>query len=179
MISLASVLPRFFTDRLVEQRQVSPHTIAAYRDTFRLLLEFAQRRLNKEPVELLIEDIDAALILKFLEHVEKKRTNCSRTRNARLAAIRSFFRFVAVEEPVLLGQAQRILAIPQKRYDRANVSFLNRAEITAFLAGPDKTTSLGLRDFAMFVLTIQTGLRVSEVTGLRVRDVALTSSAYV
>ena len=140
MTSLAPLLQTFFSDRLYKQLQASPHTVSAYRDTFRLLLGFVQRRLGKAPFDLHLADIDAPLIGAFLNHLEADRQNCARTRNARLAAIHSFFRYVAVGEPDHAELIQRILAIPQKRFNRSLVGFLTRPEIDALLAAPDPTT---------------------------------------
>jgi site-specific recombinase XerD len=179
MTTLAPLLQAFFSERLQGQRRASPHTIAAYRDTFRLLLGFAEKRLGKPPSRLLLDDLDASFVSAFLDHLEKQRGNSPRTRNARLAAIRSFFRFAAVREPAHSALIQRVLAIPQKRFDRDLVSFLNRAEIEALLAAPDRTTSLGRRDYALLVLAVHTGLRVSEITALRVGDLVFGTGAHV
>jgi site-specific recombinase XerD len=177
--SLAPLLEAFFTERLQRQRQASPHTIAAYRDTFRLLLAFAEKRLGKAPSDLLLADINASLAAAFLDHLESDRGNTARTRNARLAAIRSFFRFVSAREPAHSALIQRVLAMPQKRFDRDLVTFLTRVEIDALLAAPDQTTWLGRRDHALLLLAVQTGLRVSEFTALRVEDLALGAGAHV
>ncbi len=179
MTSLAPLLEMFFLERLQRQRRASPHTIAAYRDTFRLLLRFAQGRLGKMPSDLLLTDIDAPFVGAFLDHLERDRGNGPRSRNARLAAIRSFFHFVAVREPAHSALIQRVLALPQKRFDRDLVTFLTRHEIEAVLAVPDKTTWLGRRDHAMLLLAVQTGLRVSEFTALRAEDVTLGAGAHV
>lgn len=177
--SLAPFLQAFFSERLEKQRRASPHTIAAYRDTFRLLLEFAQKRLGKAPSQLLLADLHASFVSDFLDHLEQERGNSPRTRNARLAGIRSFFRFAAVREPALGDLIQRVLAIPQKRFDRDLVSFLNRAEIDVLLAAPDRTTRHGRRDYALLVLAVHTGLRVSEITALRVEDLVFGTGAHV
>lgn len=179
MTSLAPLLETFFIERLQRQRQVSPHTIAAYRDAFRLLLGFAEKRLGKPPSHLLLEDMDASFVSTFLDHVEKDRGNSARSRNARLAAIRSFFRFAAMREPAHGALIQRVLAIPQKRFDRNLITFLNRAELDALLAAPDRLTRLGRRDYALLVLAVQTGLRVSEFTRLRVEDIVFGAGAHV
>lgn len=179
MTSLAPLLETFFIERLQRQRQASPHTIAAYRDAFRLLLLFAEKRIGKAPSDLLLTDVDASFIGAFLDHVEKDRGNSARSRNARLAAIRSFFRFAATREPAHGALIQRVLAIPQKRFDRNLVTFLNRPEIEALLAAPDRTTRLGRRDHTMLVVAVQTGLRVSELTKLRVADVVFGVGAHV
>ena len=179
MTSLAPLLQTFFIERLQRQRQVSPHTIAAYRDAFRLLLGFAEKRLGKPPSHLLLADVDASFVSAFLDHVEKDRGNSVRSRNARLAAIRSFFRFAAMREPADGALIQRVLAIPQKRFDRALITSLNRAELDALLAAPDQLTRLGRRDYALLVLAVQTGLRVSEFTSLRVEDLVFGAGSHV
>lgn len=179
MTTLAPLLEAFFTERLLRQRRASPHTIAAYRDTFRLLLTFAAKRIGKPPSALLLADLDASFVGAFLDHLETARRNCARTRNARLAALHSFFRFAAGREPAHAALIQRVLAIPQKRFDRKLVRFLTPAQIEALLAAPDTTTWLGRRDHALLVLAIQTGLRVSELTGLRCDDVAFGHGAHV
>lgn len=179
MTSLAPLLEAFFTERLQQQRQASPHTIAAYRDTFRLLLGFVEKRVGKQASQLLMTDIDAPLIGTFLDHLEKERGNGARTRNVRLAAIRSLFRFAASREPAHAALIQRVLAIPQKRFDRDLVAFLNRSEADAIIAAPDRNTWLGQRDHALLLVAIRTGLRVSELTGLRVQDCVLGTGAHV
>lgn len=177
--NVARLLQGFFTDRLVRQRQASPHTIAAYRDTFRLLLEFAQKRLRRQPSTLDLEDLDAPLIGSFLDHLEKKRGNSARTRNARLAAIHSFFRYAAFQEPGQGAVIQRVLAIPTKRYTRKLIGFLTRGEIEDLLAAPDRNSRPGRRDYALLLLAVQTGLRVSELVSLRRQDVVLGVGAHV
>jgi integrase/recombinase XerD len=179
MTSLAPLLEAFFSDRLLRHRRASPHTIAAYRDSFRLLLAFAEKHFGKQPSSLLLADIDASLVGAFLDHLETQRGNGVRTRNARLAALHSFFRFVAGREPGHAALIQRVLAIPQKRFDRDLVAFLNAAEVDALLAAPDTTTRLGRRDHALLLLIIQTGLRLAEVTSLRVDDLVLGPSAHL
>ncbi len=179
MTPLAPLLEAFFSERLLRQRRVSPHTVAAYRDAFRLLLGFAEKYISKAPSTLLLADIDAPLVGAFLDHLEKERGNGVRTRNARLAAIHSFFRFAAGREPAHAGLIQRALAIPQKRFDRDLVAFLTTDEVDALLAVPDTTTRLGRRDHALLLLAIQTGLRLAEFTGLRVEDLVLGTGAHV
>lgn len=174
-----ALLEAFFTDRLMRQRQASPHTIAAYRDTFRLLLRFAQRGLKKAPSDLDMEELDAPFIGAFLDHLEKDRGNSARSRNARLAAIHSFFRYVALHEPSHGALAQRVLAMPSKRYTRRSVAFLTRAEVDALLGAPDAGTWSGHRDRTLLLLAGQTGLRVSELTGLRCEDIVLGRGAHV
>lgn len=179
MTLLAGILEAFFTTRLQRQQAASANTIAAYRDTFRLLLRFAQDRRGKAPSDLLLAEIDAPLVSAFLDHLEHRRGNGARTRNARLAAIHSFFRYAILEEPGHAAICQRVLAIPTKRTDRRLVTSLDRAEIEAVLAQPDRTTWLGRRDHALLFLCLQTGLRVSELVGLRCRDLVLTGGAHV
>jgi site-specific recombinase XerD len=176
---LSGLLERFFTDRLMRQRQVSPHTISSYRDTFRLLLLFAKQHLRKPPARLALEEIDAPLIVSFLNDLETTRKIGARSRNLRLTAIRSFFHYLAYEEPAHAAQIQRVLAIPGKRCAKALVSFLDRPEIDALLAAPDQRTWYGRRDYAIILLAVQTGLRVSELTGLRREDLHLEAGAHV
>jgi site-specific recombinase XerD len=176
---VAGLLEAFFTDRLMRERQASPHTIAAYRDTFRLLLAFVQQRRGKAPSALTLADLDAPLIGAFLDHLERGRANTARTRNARLAAIHSFFRYAALQEPAHAGLIQRVLAMPSKRYDRRLIDFLTREEMEALLAAPDRRTWGGRRDQALLLLALQTGLRVSELIGLRCDDVVFGSGAHV
>ena len=179
MSALAPALQAFFTERLITQRDASPQTIAAYRDTFRLLLRFAQKQTGKQPFQLDLEDLDAPLIGAFLTHLELGRGNSPRTRNARLGAIHSFYRFAALEHPEHAHTIARIMAIPTKRHQRNTVSYLDTGEITALLAAPDRRTWLGRRDHALLVLMIQTGIRVSELTGLRIGDVHLGVGAHI
>jgi integrase/recombinase XerD len=177
--TLPVLLESFFIDRLMRQRKASPNTIASHRDTFRLLLKFAKQSLNKEPSKLMIEDLDATFIGHFLEHLEKQRGNVARTRNVRLAGIHSFFKYVALEEPSYSALAQRILAIPNKRFKRKPVEFLTRLEIDALLAAPDQSTWAGRRDKTLLLLAVQTGLRVSEITELCCADIELGTGAHV
>jgi len=176
---LPSLLQSFFTDRLLRQRQASPHTIAGYRDCFRLLLHFAKERLGKMPSQLPVEDLDAPFIGLFLDHLESVRQNSARTRNARLGAIHSFFQYVALEEPAHALHCQRILAVPNKRHERRPIEFLDREEIDALLAVPNPSTWLGRRDRTLLLVGIQTGLRVSELIGLNCQDVVLGTGAHV
>ena len=177
--TLAVLLERFFIQRLISQRQASPHTISSYRDTFRLLLQFAQRRLHKPPSRLAFAEIDAPLIAAFLDDLEKSRRIAPRSRNLRLTAIRSFFRYAAYEEPSHSSQIQRVLAIPSKRHTRGLVHFLDRPEIDALLGAPDQRTWFGRRDHALLLVAVQTGLRSSELTGLQRQDIALGTGAHV
>jgi integrase/recombinase XerD len=173
------VLQAFFTERLMRQRQASPHTIASYRNTFRLLVQFAQRRSNKTPSTLTLADIDTAFISAFLDHLEQERGNQARTRNARLAAIHAFFHYVALHEPRYSALSQQVLAIPSKRYERPSIAFLTRAEMEVLLGAPDQATWSGRRDRTPILLALQTGLRLSELIGLRCQDVVLSQGAYV
>lgn len=177
--SFAVLLESFFTQRLMKQRQVSPHTISSYRDTFRLLLQFTQERLRKPPSRLALEEIDAPLIAAFLDEMEKSRGVSIRSRNLRLTAIRSFFQYAALEVPDKSAQIQRVLAIPGKRHTRALVEFLTRAEVEALLAAPDQRTWSGRRDHALILVGVQTGLRLSEMTGLTRQDVMLSTGAHI
>jgi site-specific recombinase XerD len=163
----------------MEQRRASPNTIAGYRDSFRLLLNFAQKRLLKAPSTLALPDFDTAFLSEFLGHLEKDRGNSPLTRNARLAAIHSFFRYVAMEEPAYALLCQRVLAMPAKRHVRRLIEYLTRDEVEILLAVPDLSTWIGRRDRALLALAIQTGLRVSELTGLCCQDVALQAGAHV
>ncbi|MCA1679563.1 MAG: site-specific integrase [Actinobacteria bacterium] len=179
MSALAPTLEAFFTGRLINEKGASPHTIAAYRDTFRLLLCFAQKRTGKQPSALQIEDLDAPLITAFLDHLEHDRHNSPRTRNARLAAIHSMFRFAALRHPEHAALISRVLAIPTKRFDRAIVSHLTADEVDALLAAPDRSRWIGRRDHALLTLAIQTGLRVTELTNLRCQDAHLGIGPHV
>ena len=170
---------RFFIDRLCAQLEASPNTIAGYRDTFRLLLRFAAQRRGKTPTNLRIEDVDAELVGDFLIHIETVRHNSARSRNTRLAAIRSFFRFVAMHEPTYVHHCQQILAMPSKRYVRRTVAFLDRSEMEAVLAAPDPLTRTGRRDHAILVVALQTGMRVSELVQLRCRDIVFGTGAHI
>jgi integrase len=179
MSALAPTLEAFFTDRLTRQRHASPHTIAAYRDCFRLLLSFAAERTAKEPAALAIDDLDAPLIGGFLDHLERERGCGVRTRNARLAAIRSFFRYAAFRHPEHAAVIARVLAIPPKRFERALVTFLTEPELDALLSAPDRATWTGRRDHALLLVAVQTGLRASELTALRIADVHLGRGPHV
>jgi site-specific recombinase XerD len=176
---LAPLLERFFTQRLLHQRQASPHTIASYRDTFRLLLKFTHARLHTPPAQLSFEAIDAPLIAAFLDHLEKVRALSVRSRNLRLTAIHSFFRYAAFETPTHAAQIQRVLALPSKRFTRRQIAFLTRPEIDALLAAPDQHTWFGRRDHALLLLAVQTGLRLSELTALTRQDVTIGPGAHV
>lgn len=177
--SFAPLLERFFTGRLMQQRQASPHTISSYRDTFRQFLKFVQQRLHKSPAHLSFEEIDAPLIVAFLDDLEKRQGVCIRSRNLRLTAIHSFFRYAAFEAPAHSAQIQRVLAIPSKRFTRTLVHFLTRPEVDALLAAPDHSTWSGRRDHAFLLVAVQTGLRLSEMTGLKREDLILGGGAHV
>lgn len=177
--TFSELLQAFFTDWLMGQRSASPNTIVNYRDTFRLLLAYAREHLRKVPTNLTIHDLDAPFVIRFLDHLEKERHNTPRSRNVRLAAIHSFFHYVALREPALGGVAQRVLAIPNKRFVRMPPDFLTRVESEALLAAPDPNTRSGRRDGALLLMALQTGLRISELTGLRCQDLHLGSAAHV
>src|SRR6516225_10247912 len=177
--NVAKLIERYFTERLMHQRNVSANTIASYRDTFRLLFTFAQARLRKPPSALALGDLDAPFIGDFLADLETRRGAGVRTRNLRLTAIRSFFRFASFEEPAHSAVIQRVLAIPNKRHDKRQVHFLTRPEIEAILAAPDRTTWLGRRDHALLLLAVQTGLRLSELISLDRDALHLGAGAHV
>jgi len=174
-----ALLQAFFTDRLLKQRRASPHTVTAYRNTFRLLLRFAASRLGHAPSRLALADLDAAFLCEFLDHLEHERKNSARSRNARLAALHAFFRYVALTEPAHALLCQRVLAIPSKRFERGIVEFLADEEVEALVDVPDILTWIGRRDRAVLLVGIQTGLRVSELTALRRQDVTLGTGAHV
>lgn len=174
-----ALLQRFFTQRLMQQKRVSAHTISSYRDTFRLLLQFAQKRLRMSPDRLAFEKLDAPFIAAFLNDLESARGITVRTRNLRLTAIRSFFRFAAYEMPTHAAQIQRVLAMPTKRFDRRLIDFMTRPEADALLKALDKTTWSGRRDHALLLTTLQTGLRLSEVTGLERHNFTFGTGAHV
>jgi len=176
---LAPLLEAFFTQRLIAQRKVSAHTISSYRDTFRLLLKFAEKQLGRPPSKLTLEHLQAPFVAAFLAHLETSRANGERTRNLRLAAIRSFFRYAALEAPQHAGLIQRVLSIPRKRHSRPLVDFLTRAEIEALLSASHHPTWIGQRDHALLLTAVQTGLRLSELTSLRQQDVWLGVGAHV
>ena len=173
--TLASLLQGFFTHRLTTQRQASPQTIRAYRDALRLLLLFAADRARKQPVRLLIDDVDADTVAAFLDHLETQRNNASTTRNARLAAIHSFYRYALPLIPDQAHTVSQVLAIPPRRRSNTIVAYLTAAETQALLEAPDRATWFGRRDHALLVLAAQTGLRLSEITGMKVQDLILTS----
>ena len=179
MSALAPTLEAFFTDRLVGQKGASPNTISGYRDTFRLLLRFTQERTHKAPSELDMADLDAPLVAAFLEHLEMVRHNSPRTRNNRLAAVHSFFSYASLRHPEHAGSIQRVLAIQPKHYQRNLVSYLTEDELEALLASCDASTWTGRRDYAMFSLAAQCGLRVSELVGLDNADLVLGGGAHV
>jgi site-specific recombinase XerD len=174
------LLEGFFTQRLLQQKQASPHTIASYRDTFRLLFRFTEKRLRKPPSRLTLEEIDAPLVTAFLNDLEKNRSISPRSRNLRLTAIRSFFRYAAYEAPTHSAQIQRMLAIPGKRYDRVEIHFLSQDEVHALLSAPERETWSGRRDHALLMVAIQTGLRLSELIGLKRQDamIGVTSRVF-
>jgi site-specific recombinase XerD len=174
-----ALLQAFFTERLITQRQASPHTVAAYGNAFRLLLRFAAERLDRAPSRIALTDLSPAFLGEFLDHLERGRGNSARTRNARLAALHAFFRHVALTDPTHALLCQRVLAIPQKRFERGIVEFLDDAEVHALLSAPDPATWIGRRDHALLLVAVQTGLRVSEITGLCRQDVTFGTGAHV
>ena len=176
---LGTLIEAFFCKRLISQRRASPHTIASYRDTFRLLLAFAQKRLSRPPAQLELKDISPSLVSDFLDHLEATRGNRARTRNLRLTAVRSFFRFAALEAPDHGGVIQRVLAIPNKRCQRPLIGFLTRPEIEALLAAVNCRTWIGRRDYAFLLVAMQTGLRLSEITAVRREDIILGPGAHI
>jgi integrase/recombinase XerD len=179
MSTLAPSLQAFFVTRLGTERDVSPHTVDSYRHTFRLLLTYARQRTGKAPSELELGDLDAALVSSFLDHLEHDRGCGASTRNTRLAAIHSFFRFASYRHPEHAATIQQVLAIPQKKTERRPRSFLTTVEMEALLAAPNRSTWSGRRDHMVLALALQTGLRLSELTGLRCRDVELGPAAHV
>ena len=179
MTALAPTLQAFFTDRLVRERHASPATVAAYRDTWRMLLDFAATRTRISPIRLDLDDIDAPMVSAFLDHLETHRGNTARTRNARLAGIHSVFRFAAHRHPEHTATIARVLAIPTKRFDRSIITYLTPAEVAALLAAPDLSTWFGRRDQAWLQTAAQTGLRISEMTALTCADVHLGVGAHV
>ena len=177
--SFSRLVQQFFSDRLVQQQNVSPRTVSAYRDSFRLLLSFVAKHSRKRPENLSVADLNVPVILAFLNYLEKERKNSVRTRNARLAAIRSFLKYAAALDPENLPIAQRVLAIPMKRFSRPMLGYLTRQEVEAILESPDMTTWSGQRDRMMFTLMYNTGVRVSELVSLRIGDASLESSAAI
>ncbi|MEI6575104.1 MAG: tyrosine-type recombinase/integrase [Bacteroidota bacterium] len=179
VMTLSALIQKFFTDKLYTQMEASPHTIASYRDTFRLLLKFAVEKTGKAPTKLSVDNLDAEMIGKFLDDIENARKNTARSRNTRLAAIRSFFRFVAIHEPAYMLHCQKILSMPGKRYVKRSVEYLDDQEMQALLNAPECSTWIGRRDQAILTLALQTGLRASELVNLQCCDVVLETGAHV
>ena len=177
--SLLPLMQGFFTQRLMQQREASPHTVDSYRSSFKLFFRFASKRLGLPPDRMHFEHIDAPLVTAFLDDLETSRNVSARTRNLRLTAIHSFFRYAAFELPTHGAQIQRVLAIPGKRFTRKQVGFLNREEVDALLGAPDRGSWSGRRDHAFILTAVQTGLRVSEMTGLKRQDLVLGTGAHV
>lgn len=177
--NLGVLLQQFFVERLIQQRHASTRTIEAYRDSFRRLLAFAEGRLGKQPADLALEDLSAAFVLAFLEHLEKDRHNSSRSRNARFAAIRSFMHYVALKEPRALALTQSVLTIPMKRFERPLIGFLSREQVQAILEAPDPSSWSGQRDRVMLATLYNTGARVSELTGMRVADLSFETGPAI
>lgn len=179
MSALAPTLQAFFTERLTRQLHASPNTVAGYRDTFRLLLGFVSRRTATAPSALRFEDLDVDTITAFLDHLEVDRHNSARTRNTRLAAVRSLFAYASLRHPEHAELIARVLAIPQKRHDKAVIAFLGHDEVDALLGAPDRSSWIGRRDHALLLVAVQTGLRVSELIGLDCGDISLGSGPHV
>jgi integrase/recombinase XerD len=179
MTVLAPLLQAFFLERLARQRDASPHTIASYRDSFKLLLAFLHEQTGTSPSKLQLEDLDVTRITAFLSYLEDERGNSARTRNARLTAIHSFFQYASFKAPECAEQIARVLSIPEKRYESTLISYLTKPEIDALLAAPDRSTLNGRRDHALLLLAVQTGLRASELASLHRQDLNLDSGAWV
>jgi site-specific recombinase XerD len=179
MSLVAPTMQKFFTDSLLKQRQASPDTVKSYRNAFRLLLRFVQDQTGKQPANLDWSDLGVDTIAAFLDHLENGRGNSTRSRNARLAALRSLFRFAALRHPEHAELIRQVLAIPQKRFDKTNIAFLEPNEVDALLAAPDRTRWEGRRDHALLAVALQTGLRLSELTGIRCQDIELSSGAHI
>lgn len=177
--SFAMLVQRFFTEHLTHHRAVSSRTVAAYSDTFRLLLQFVERHTGKSPTSLKLIDLDAKLVLAFLDHLERDRKNGARSRNARLAALRSFLKYAAHHDLSALGIIEQTLAVPMKRFDRPMLGYLTRPEMQAILDAPDTETWAGQRDHALFTLFYNTGARVSEMIDVRVENLILDTSPSV
>ena len=177
--NLAGHLQRFFTDRLLGQLGASPHTVASYRDTFRLLLKYASKTCQRQASVLNVEDLDVKLVGAFLKHLEQERRNSVRSRNNRLSAIHAFFAQVSLNDPALSEHCQRVLGVPFKRFERGPVAFLTEAEADALLNAPDPATWLGRRDRVLLQVAVQTGLRNSELTQLQRQNVQLGAGAHV
>src|SRR5215469_93679 len=177
--NFASLLQRFFTERLTRQKNASPRTISSYRDTFRLFLKFAQLRLQKPPTRIELTDLDTSLVSAFLDHLEVDRQNTIRSRNARFAALRSFLQYAGLMAPTALGTIRGVLAIPMKRFERPLVGYLAREEVEALLNAPDPATWCGQRDRVMLATRYNTGARVSELIAMSVGDVVLDRSSSI
>ncbi len=178
-VSFAGMLQNFFLKRLINQKNASPQTISAYKDTFRILLTFLNKQAGKAPSDLTIDDLDAPMILKFLDYLETERGNSINSRNARLAAIRSFFRYASYLDPASTDIINKVLSIPMKRSDRTQVEFLSVEEIETIINAPDTSTRNGYRDHTMFATFYNTGVRVSELINLRIIDVHLDKNTYI
>jgi integrase/recombinase XerD len=179
MLALGPLLQQFFVERLMQQQHASPRTVTAYRDSFRLLLAFAERKLHKRPTDLNLKDLGAPLILDFLQYLEKERRNSIRSRNARFAAIRAFMHFASFKDPSALAITQTVLKIPMKKFERRLVGFLTREQMEAILEAPDQNTWAGRRDRVMLATLYNTGARVSELIGMRIKDLTLEASPAI
>jgi site-specific recombinase XerD len=177
--SFSKLVQSFFAEHLVQQRALSPRTVAAYRDTFRLLLTFAEKTTGKSPTRIRLADINAKLVLAFLAHLEKVRKNAARSRNARLAAIRSFLKYTTHHDVAALETIQQVMAIPMKRFDRPMLGFLSRDEMQAILEAPDTRSWTGQRDRVLFAVLYNTGARVSEIINVCAKDAILDTSPSI
>jgi len=176
---LGSAVQRYFCQYLIGQRNLSPQTISAYRDTFKLLIHFLEKRYRKKADKLSVVDLSVPRVLAFLDDLERRRGNSARSRNARLATIRSFIRYASSVEPLLLPISQRLLAIPAKRFEHTYVGYLSREQMQSLLEAPDASTKTGLRDRVLLMLMYNTGARVSEITALRIGDLHLDDGGVV
>jgi site-specific recombinase XerD len=175
-VGFPTLVQEFFHRRLLTERGVSAHTIASYRDTFELLLRYVERRTGRTPSALTLDDLDAPLVLDFLDHLEQERGNSARTRNLRLTAIRSFMRYASLRDPAVLPVAERVLALSPKRFDRPALDFLSRDEVDALLAAPDQRSWSGHRDAVLLAVLYNSGARVSELANLHVADLLIDRS---
>jgi integrase/recombinase XerD len=178
-IRFSTLIQDFFCQRLIAQQNVSPQTIASYRDTFRLFFQYTQEKMNKEPASLQLSDMNAQLVLDFLDYLENERGNTQRSRNLRLAAIRSFMHYASYRDVESLSTVRTVLAIPLKRFDRSSFEFLSPDEVEAIIASPDKSTFSGHRDYVMFMTLYNAGARVSEIIRLQYKDLYLEDRAYI
>ena len=176
--TFANLVQQFFTDYMTQQRALSPRTVASYRDTFVLMLRFAHEKHGKAPADFQFSDLSAKFLLGFLDHLEQQRHNSVRSRNVRLAAVRSFLKFAAGHDPAQLGVIEQALAVPMKRFDRKMVGFVPKEQMLAVIDVPTETW-IGQRDHLLLTLLFNTGARVSEIIGVRVLDVVLGPTSSI